>query len=219
VNVGPERLDVRVLEPSGLERAVAHVRAGGLLAYPTETVYGFGGSLASDAVAAVLALKGRGVTRPVLLLVASPADAPGLLWSEEARELARVFWPGALTLILADPGQRYPPGVRSPSGGVGVRRCAHAVPMRLVEALGAPVTSTSANVPGEAPARSGDEAAEVAARLGVGPDMLVLDAGQLPESPPSTVVDCAGATARVVREGAIPISRLRCVLPELHVVA
>lgn len=212
----PARLDVRYPEGGDIDAAVRHLRGDGLLAYPTETVYGFGGTLAPAAVEALLALKGRGPDRPVLLLVASPADTPGLAWTDEARELAGAFWPGALTLILADPESRYPAGVRSPRGGVGVRQCAHPVPALLVEALGGPLTSTSANAPGEAPARSGDEAAAAVERLGASADVLVLDAGRLPESEPSTVVDCTGPRLRVVREGAIPVSRLRCVLPELH---
>jgi L-threonylcarbamoyladenylate synthase len=209
----PETVDVRVPGPLEIGRALGHLRAGGLLAYPTETVYGFGGSTEPDAVAGVLSLKGRDRDRPVLLLVPSPDDTPGLEWTHEARELASVFWPGALTLVLRDPEASYPPGVRSEAGGVAVRQSAHPVAAALVAGLGGPLTSTSANAPGEPPARSGDEAVRVVAALEAGDRVLVLDAGVLPDSAPSTVVDCTGPVPRVVREGAVPLSRLRCVLP------
>lgn len=199
-----------------LAPAVAHVREGGLLAYPTATVYGFGGAVEGDPVEALLALKRRDRERPVLLLVRSPADTPGLVWTPEARELAEVFWPGALTLVLADPEGRYPPGVRSPTGGVAVRQSAHPVAAGLVEALAAPLTSTSANAPGQPPAESGDEAAAVVRELRAHDRVLVLDVGRLPPSEPSTVVDCTGAESRVLRAGAVPVTRLRCVLPVIH---
>lgn len=223
VTTAPARIDLRGVgaddwtAPAGglLAPAVRHLAAGGVVACPTETVYGFSGPTTREGVARVLALKARAENRPVLLLVDTPDDAPGLSWTADARELAEVFWPGALTLVLADPEGRYPPGVRSATGGVAVRRTAHPLAAALVRALGAPITSTSANAPGEAPARSGDEAAEVVTRLGAAEQVLVLDVGRLDESAPSTVVDCTGQRPRVLREGAIPIGRLRCVLPEV----
>lgn len=201
---------------SALAPAVAHARAGGLLAYPTATVYGFGGMLEPGAVEALLALKNRDRARPVLLLVRSADDTPGLVWTPAARELADVFWPGALTLVLADPEGRYPPGVRSEAGAVAVRQSAHPVAAGLVEALGAPITSTSANARGQPPAASGDEAAAVVRELQAGDRVLVLDVGRLPPSEPSTVVDCTGPECRVLRAGAVPVSRLRCVRPVIH---
>lgn len=214
------RLDVRALDPEHpdeLSEAVDHLRRGGLLAYPTETVYGLGGTTDAGPLGRLLALKGRASDRPVLLLVTGPDAVPGLVWTDEARELAEVFWPGAVTLVLSDPGKVYPPGVRSPSGGVAVRRSAHPVAEALVREAGTPLTSTSANAPGAAPARAGDEAAAAAASLGAGPDeLVVLDAGVLPASAASTVVDCTGAVPRVLREGAVPLQRLRCVVAETH---
>lgn len=204
-------------EPGGgvLDGAVRHLAAGGLVACPTETVYGFSGAATAEAVTAVQALKGRDDTRPLLLLIDRESDAPGLVWTDEARALAEVFWPGALTLVLNDPEARYPVGVRSASGGVAVRRTAHPAAAALVRALGGPMTSTSANASGERPAESGDEAAALVARLGASDRVMVLDVGRLPSSAPSTVVDCTGARPRVLREGAIPGARLACVVGEV----
>ncbi|MDT8341823.1 MAG: 2-C-methyl-D-erythritol 4-phosphate cytidylyltransferase [Longimicrobiales bacterium] len=209
--------DVRAFDPStDLESALEVARRDGILVYPTETVYGFGGRLTPAAVSAVLGLKARDQTRPLLVLVPGAEAVPGLRWTAEARALADAFWPGALTLVLADPDGAFPPGVRSPEGGVAVRRSPHPVASALVAALGEPLTSTSANAPGRPPAREGREA--LAAALATGPvaPVHLLDAGALPPSPPSTIVDCTAARPRVLRAGSIPVSRLRCVLPDLQ---
>jgi L-threonylcarbamoyladenylate synthase len=210
-------LDVRAVaaEDVDLNEVLAHVRSGGLLAYPTETVYGFGGTLDEPALRRLAELKSREERKPFLLLVPSIESVAQLAWTDEARELASVFWPGAVTLLLRDPAGTFPPGVRGPDGAVAVRRSNHPLAQRLVESLGAPITSTSANAPGEAPAASGADALNAALRLGASEEMWVLDAGPLPESEPSTIVDCTGAVPRVRRAGATPVRRLRCVIPQL----
>ena len=204
-------------DASALQAVADHLRSGGLVAYPTETVYGFGSGLDRNAVDRLLALKGRDPDRPLLVLIPEDDGTEGLRWTPEARLLAEVFWPGALTLVLADPEERFPPGVRSPEGGVAVRRSPHPVAAALVEALDAPLTSTSANPPGEPPARSAGEAALAARSLGAGDEMWVVDGGPLEPSPPSTIVDCSGPEPRVLRSGAVPTDRLRCVRPEFDI--
>lgn len=213
----PARVDVRTepYDPASLAAVVGHLRDGGLVAYPTETVYGFGCLARPEPVRRLLELKGREPDRPLLLLIPGPEAVSGLEWTPEARELARAFWPGAVTLVLADPARRFPPGVRSPRGGVAVRRTPHPVAQALVEALGEPLTSTSVNAPGDEPARTADEAEAVIRKLGCGDETWLLDGGALPPSEPSTIIDCTGPDLRVLREGAVPVSRLRCVRPEL----
>lgn len=215
---GLRRLDFRAppYDEAVVSEVAVHLRGGGLVAYPTETVYGFGCALVPGALERLLALKGRDPERPLLLLVPEADGTAGLRWTPEARELAATFWPGALTLVLADPEERFPPGVRSPEGGVAVRRSPHPVAAGLVETLGAPLTSTSANRPGGAPALTADEAEAAARSLGAGDEMWVLDGGALEPSPPSTVVDCSGPEVRVLRAGAVPAARLGCVRPELN---
>jgi tRNA threonylcarbamoyl adenosine modification protein (Sua5/YciO/YrdC/YwlC family) len=211
----PTRLDVRADPEGAVSAAVQHVRAGGLIAYPTETVYGVGGGTSEEAVAGLRRLKSREPGKPFLLLVDSMDALRGLRWTDAARELARTFWPGSLTLVLEDPLGIFPPWVcDAGKGAVGVRMSPHPVVARLVAELGA-LTSTSLNEPGEAPATSASDAVEVVRRLGGG-GVLVLDAGTLPPSGPSTVVDCTGAEPVVIREGTIPTSRLRCVAPGVH---
>ena len=215
---GPAILDLRgtLPTPSELAPVADHLRSGGLLAYPTETVYGFGGLCTPTEVERLRSLKRRAEDRPLLVLVRDAHAAAGLRWSDEARELASIFWPGALTLVLADPERIFPEGVRSADGGVAVRMSPHPLVAALLELLPTPLTSTSANAPGEAPARSGQEALHAAVTLGAGTEMLVLDGGHLPPSGPSTIVDCTGAAPVVIREGTLPLSRLRCALPALH---
>ena len=209
-------LDVRAPSDAVVAEAIEHLRGGGLVAYPTETVYGLGGVVSEDAVARVRALKARERGKPLIALVASAHDVPDLRWTDDARELARIFWPGALTLVLEDPLGIFPPGVRDEdTHAVGVRVSPHPLVARLLEGLGSPITSTSLNLAGEPPALSGDEAAAVVERLGA-PDVLVLDSGTLAPSKPSSVVDCTGPVPVVLREGAVPKGRLRCAVPEIH---
>lgn len=211
-------LDWRYGEPGveELERVAAHLRSGGLLAYPTETVYGFGCALREEAIERLRALKSRDAERPFLLLVPDAEAVRGLGWTPQARELAEVFWPGALTLVLRDPDRRFPPGVRGPDDTVAVRVSPHPLVRALVGALGEPITSSSANRPGEPPATSGEGAREAAEAVGAGEEMWIVDAGALTPSKPSTIVDCTGTGPAVVRRGAVPASRLRCVLPGIH---
>lgn len=208
-------VDLRGEGTPDLRAAVDHLRADGVLAYPTETVYGLGGACTMEAVAAVRRLKDRDAGKPLLALIASPADAAGLRWTDGARELASIFWPGSVTLVLDDPDGTFPDGIRSPTGTVGVRVSPHPVVRALLAAYGSPVTSTSLNVPGEEPVSSGTQAREVLRRLGA-TGALLLDVGTLPASVPSTVVDCTGAEPVVLREGAVPTHRLRCAIPEIH---
>lgn len=213
----PVRLDVRAppFDPGVLSAVADHLRTGGLVAYPTETVYGFGSLARPGPVERLLELKGRDPGRPLLLLISGHESVRELAWSEEARELAEVFWPGAVTLVLPDPDRHFPDGVRSPRGGVAVRRTPHPLARILVEAVDEPVTSTSANAPGGEPARTADRAEEVIRALGCEDEMWLLDGGELPPSEPSTIIDCTGAGIRILREGTVPASRVRCVRPEL----
>lgn len=190
---------------------VAHLRAGGLLAYPTETVYGVGSRAREADVRRLAALKGRRHDKPFLLLVSdrAMAEAQGLAFNAAADALARAFWPGPLSLVLPGGGGRLPDLLRGPEGGIAVRWTSHAGIAVLVAALGEPLTSTSANRPGQSPG-AGAEAIErdFADAVSDG-SLLVLDGGVLGNRPPSTVVDCTSLPPRLVREGAITVAELR----------
>lgn len=191
---------------AGEDRLRQHLHAGGLIAYPTETVYGFGCALVPEALRRLTRLKGRGPDQPFLLLIRDPEDVRELAWTESARRLAGAFWPGPLTLALADPQRRFPDAVRSLSGTVAVRVSPHPATAAILAACDGPVTSTSANRPGQPPSLDADAAAR-----SFGTDIssaLVLDGGTLPPSEPSTILDCAGPTPRVVRAGALSIREI-----------
>jgi tRNA threonylcarbamoyl adenosine modification protein (Sua5/YciO/YrdC/YwlC family) len=191
--------------------AVAHLRQGGILGYPTETVYGLGCILEEAPLDALAKLKGGRAEKSFLLLVSGLAQVPHLQWTEAAHRLAAAFWPGPLTLALRADQTRYPPRVLSESGTVAIRQTSHDGIRRLIQALGQPITSTSANLPGQPPATDALELASLLKGLAA-EDTLILDAGPLTPSPPSTLVDCSGPAPRLVREGAISVESLkRCV--------
>jgi tRNA threonylcarbamoyl adenosine modification protein (Sua5/YciO/YrdC/YwlC family) len=217
LSAGPHGLD-----PTTAERLAKHLRSGGVVIYPTETLYGLGALVEHEGgLRRVLDLKGRDESRPIPLLVPDARNPAGLELDPMARTLARAFWPGPLTLILDDPDRRFPPGVRSADGGVGVRVSSGPIAAALVSALGGPVTATSANRAGEAAATDLESALEVARRLAPArgatepsghDEIWVLDGGTLPASAPSTVVDCRDGTPRILREGAVPEARILAAL-------
>ena len=205
----PFRTDAEV--EGALAPVTAHLRRGGLLAYPTETVYGLGSRARETDLRALARLKGRRPDKPFLLLVSGQtmAEAQGLAFNEVASALARAFWPGPLTLVLAGGGGRLPDLLRGPEGGIAVRWTSHRGMARLVAALGEPITSTSANLPGQPPAPGAEAIVrDFAAAVEAG-TLVVLDGGVLGNSPPSTVVDCSRPTPRLVREGALTLVDLR----------
>jgi L-threonylcarbamoyladenylate synthase len=208
VSVNPSFPEDRVLV-----LAAEVLQAGGVVVYPTETVYGLGANVWNPAaVQKVHALKRRREQKPVLVLVNSMDQVRGL--TEEILPsgaiLMREFWPGPLTLVFSG-GQQVIPELMEGKGTIGIRISSHPVCQKLTAVCGYPVTSTSANLEGE-PTPATVEEIEVA--LGPGVD-LYLDAGPLPPSRPSTVVDVTASPPRLIRDGAIPFERLARVLPEL----
>jgi L-threonylcarbamoyladenylate synthase len=195
------RVDAAAPDLGVIRQAAQVLRAGGLVAFPTETFYGLGAA-GLDAVAArrVFAAKGRPSSMPLLLLVDSRAMVAAIATTIPARasELMERHWPGALSLVLrASDG--VPVDVTAGTGTVGVRVSAHPVARALVRALGEPVTAPSANPTGGAPPVT---AAEVLAHLD-GVIELILDAGPTPGGVPSTVLDVTVDPPRVLRQGAV----------------
>ena len=202
-----------LLPADELREVGRHVRSGGLLAYPTETVYGLGGLVEGGPLRALAALKRRDTGKPFLLLLPDAQAAAGLVWNRCARRLAERLWPGPLTLVLPDPGHSFPAQVRGGSGGVAVRMSPAPVARQILDEVGAPITSTSANPPGAAPARSGMEARDAARALEADERLWVVDAGELPPAPASAIVDCTGRDPVVLRAGALDPSELREICP------
>lgn len=189
----------------------AHLGAGKLIGYPTETVYGVGSAADDRSLLRLAALKGRRPGKPFLLLVSSRAMAEryGLVFTPAAQMMADAFWPGPLTLVLRAVGGKLPDQLRGPEGGIAVRHTSHAAIAKLIQLLDYPLTSTSANRPGEAPAAGAEQLVRLFQTAVDFGDLLVLDGGVLGNVPPSTLVDCTGPVTGLVREGAIPRGELR----------
>ena len=196
---------------SALRDAIGHLSERRVLAYPTETVYGFGTAVDHESVEALVQMKGRPPGKPFLLLINDPAQIArlNLHLPTYASTLAARFWPGPLTLVLRGGDRRVSPRLRGPEGGVAVRWTPHAGLQRLLTAYGEPITSTSANRPGVPPAMTATEIVQQwpdAIHRGL---LHVLDGGRLAPSRSSTVVDCTGRRARVIRPGVLTAIQLR----------
>ena len=202
---------------SSLMETVSHLQYGQVLAYPTETVYGFGGAVDRDAVERLVELKKRPPAKPFLLLISdsSMLERMDLHLPSTAAQLAARHWPGPLTLVLPGGERRVPSRLRGPEGGVAVRWTSHPALQRMIAAYGDPITSTSANLPGLPPAMTAGEIVEQWGDAVARGLLRVLDGGRLETSAPSTVVDCTGRRPRVIRPGAIPAEILRESVPDL----
>lgn len=217
----PTSLVVPFWSPEEVEAAIngtlKHIAAGRVVAYPTETVYGFGGGVDERSVQQLVELKGRAPGKPFLLLIAASEMITrlGLHLTGYASMLAARFWPGPLTLVLSGGEKRVPDRLRGPEGGVAVRWTPQRSLARLILAHGDPITSTSANRPGVPPATAADQIVTQWSEAIMSGKLRVLDGGRLRESRPSTVVDCTGRRPRVIRPGAISAAQLRESVPDL----
>jgi L-threonylcarbamoyladenylate synthase len=207
------RLSLNIQEQ--IKRGVSILRAGGIAAYPTDTVYGLGASANLPwAIETIYEVKERPLNMPLPLLLSDVSQIGGVAESvpEIAWSLIHAFLPGALTLVL----QKSSSVSDIISGGgttVAVRIPAHPVPEALVEGLGAPVVGTSANLSGRpSPLTAG----EVHSQLGSKVDFII-DGGRCPGGKESTVVDVTGETPVVLREGAISREELRRVCGNITV--
>jgi L-threonylcarbamoyladenylate synthase len=193
--------------PGEIEQAARTLRAGRLVAFPTETVYGLGAVATNDrAVAAIFAAKGRPRFNPLIVHVADAAAARTLgRWNDAAERLAARFWPGALTLVLP-PSESCPLSLLVSAGGdtVGLRAPAHPVAQALLEATGLPIAAPSANPAGQV---SPTTAEHVAAGLGDRID-LIIDGGPCPIGLESTVLDLTCTPPRLLRPGGIAREQL-----------
>lgn len=190
-------------DPDDIARAVRALRAGGVVAFPTETVFGLGAAISRpDGVRLVFDLKRRPLSQPLPALVSSAEMAHPLVaeWPARADAMARRHWPGPLTLVLAK--SPLVPDVVTAGGRTIALRCpAHPVALALIEALGEAVAATSANLHRGAPALAADEVRRVFPHELV----TVLDGPPPPAGLPSTIL-FLGATPgddRILREGPI----------------
>lgn len=194
---------------TGIASAISALRGGRLVVMPTDTVYGIGAdAFDNDAVAALLAAKGRGRDMPVPVLVGSWHTIEGLVFnvSDTARELIRAFWPGALSLVVRQaPSLAWDLG--DAHGTVMLRMPLHPVAIELLREVG-PMAVSSANTSGRPPAVTVDEARD---QLGDSVQVY-LDAGPSAQQAASTIVDLTGAQPRVLRAGPVTVEAIAKVL-------
>ena len=186
-----------VADPRSVQVAAEVIAAGGVVALPTDTLYGLAADpFRADAVARLFAVKGRASERALPLIAADLEQIVSHLGSlpPMGRCLAEKFWPGPLTLLIGAPAA-LAADVTGGTGRVGVR-----VPAQnRCRACRRPLTATSANLSGEPPSSDPDE---VERTIGARIDLL-LDAGRAPGGQPSTIVDVTGSAPRLVRAGAL----------------
>jgi L-threonylcarbamoyladenylate synthase len=185
--------------PHAVSRALAVLQSGGLIAFPTDTVYGLAAATFSqEAVERLFEVKTREAAKAIAVLVGDPSqvDLVSTGMNAAARRLAARFWPGPLTLVV--PKHAALPPNLSPYPTVGLRMPNHAFAIELLRRVG-PLATTSANLSGGANAAT---PAEVLAQLS-GRIELLLDGGACPGGVPSTVVDCTQDPPTILRAGAI----------------
>jgi L-threonylcarbamoyladenylate synthase len=194
---------------SGIANAVRKLKEGGVVAFPTDTLYALGADATNpNAIERVFGIKGREAGKPLPLFVSGGEMARRYArLTPDAEALARRYWPGALTLVL-----ERRPGFESAAlaGGetVALRAPDHQAALALVEGLDRPVTGTSANLAGGPDPVTAHDVIEA---LGDRVD-LVLDGGACPRGQPSTIVDCTSSPPRVLREGAISAAEIAAAL-------
>lgn len=198
---------LRLEEPRALEQAIAVLQRGGVVAYPTDTVYGIGASLNyPGALSRIYEIKGRKADAPLPVLLASSGDLAKVSTGIDPRLLALAsrFWPGPLTVAVPAKAS-LPPQVIAADGTVGVRVPAHSVALTLAQRVGGAIATTSANLSGQPPAT---RAAEIGQLLRNRLD-LILDSGISRNGRASTVIRLEGDTIHIIREGAIPAGTIQ----------
>jgi L-threonylcarbamoyladenylate synthase len=194
-------VSAQAVEIPGLDDALAALRSGELVVYPTETFYGIAADpYSSLALEKLFAIKGRDPQKPIALIAADSPMAFAIAREVPAvaRRLASAFWPGPLTIVLPARGG-FPAQLVGPEGGVGIRVSPHPIARALCEKFGRPLTATSANRSGEQPATTLN-----AARESLGDKVKVfVEGGILVAAAPSTVIACDADSYKIIREGAI----------------
>jgi L-threonylcarbamoyladenylate synthase len=201
-------MKTEIISANATPRALGVLKSGGLVAFPTDTVYGVG-ALAFDgkAIESIYTAKDRPIEKAIPILIADIEDMEkvGMNIPQSAYRLAARFWPGPLTILI--PKQPTLPTAVSVTSTIGVRVPHHEFARALLRAAG-PMAVTSANISGEA---SPTTAEEVLAQLN-GRIPLIIDGGKTPGGVPSTVVDCSLPELKIIREGPISLQEIHATL-------
>ncbi|MCK9363534.1 MAG: L-threonylcarbamoyladenylate synthase [Syntrophales bacterium] len=194
-------IDPRNPEPEKIAAAVAILKDGGVVAYPAETFYALGAAANNEnAVEKIFNIKGRAFNNPLAVIVAGENDLLPLVAEipNGARILMKRFWPGPLTMVFGT-APAVSPRLTAGTGKIGIRISSHPIAALLARELGAPLTATSANLSGEP---ENATAAGVMTSLDSLPDAII-DGGETPGAPGSTILDVTVFPPRILREGAI----------------
>jgi L-threonylcarbamoyladenylate synthase len=197
----------------GIAAAVEAVQRGDLIVLPTDTVYGIGADAFKDwAVTSLQNAKGRGRDHPPPVLVGSRHTVDGLVYSvpATARDLMEAFWPGALTIVM-EHAASLQWDLGDTGGTVAVRMPLHPVALEVLREVG-PMAVSSANKHGQPAAVTAHDARE---QLGYAVSVY-LEAGACPDPVASTIVDMTSERPRILRAGAIPVEKLRDVVPDIE---
>lgn len=192
---------IKVGHPSAIDHAIDVLQHGGLVAFPTDTVYGLAALPFKDEyVEGLFSAKGRNNSRAIAILIGDYQDLKKVVdrFDETSQRLAQCFWPGPLTLVV--PKLASLPDALSQDGTIGIRMPDHPIALTLLRQIG-PLAVTSANISGQENANTAEEAY----RQLNGRVHLVLDGGRSSGGVPSTVVNCTTPAMTILREG--PISR------------
>ncbi|OQX94801.1 threonylcarbamoyl-AMP synthase [candidate division KSB1 bacterium 4572_119] len=196
LKINPEKPDINLLQ-----KAAGILKDGGIIGYPTETIYGLGADVFNDeAVEKIYRLKGRDKNKPILIIAASLDQVKELIVSfpEKAVVLTQEFWPGPLTIVF-DASPRLNKSITGKQQTVGIRIPNNQICLELIKFAGVPITSTSANLTGN---KNPVTAREVAENFGDRLN-LILDGGQSNSATPSTVISVINNGIKIIREGAI----------------
>jgi L-threonylcarbamoyladenylate synthase len=197
-----------------VEQAITILKQGGIVACPTDTVYGVVAAINIEpAVERIYRIKGRPRSQalPILLADKSQISEVAKVVPLLARRLADKFWPGALTMVLLK-AESVPDIVTGGGKTVAVRMANHPMPIAIIRGLGVPIVGTSANLSGHPSALTAEE---VRAQIGDRVDMII-DGGRCSGGIESTIVDLSGETPLILRKGAIPLEEIEQVCPNLE---
>ncbi|MCL6583149.1 MAG: threonylcarbamoyl-AMP synthase [bacterium] len=201
------RIDLHSREPAKLKMAAQIIQKGGLLIFPTDTIYGLGCSAFHEpSLERIFSIKGRPASKPLPTLVSGPSQLADLIAgqiSDLAKEIIQEFWPGGLTLVFPA-GEKVPAMISGGSGTIGLRMPNCQLVLDLIDLVQLPLVATSVNRSGQPGLR---DINKIIAEWAPFVD-LILDAGPLPDSPASTVLDLTTQPPKLLREGAVSAQRL-----------
>jgi L-threonylcarbamoyladenylate synthase len=202
LKLNPHRIQAKIIDEA------AHIiKRGGIIIYPTDTIYGIGcDAFNKKAVGKIFRLKQRSEHNPMLILVNNIEVLMDLVdeMTPLALTLSKIFWPGPLTMIFKAKNNIHRL-LRSEEGKIGIRIPDNRFCLKLIEECNTSIVSTSANISGQNTLNESDTLIDI---FGDKVDLFI-NAGKLPSSPPSTVVDVSGKKLRIIREGAILVEELK----------